>query len=141
MGKFYYLDGTECPPEYEFDQFKVVPRHEHHDASTYYSKNGSFTDSIRLGEAIFVFPDYERKGVWTTWSGNGKAFISFGLFASPKKVADVLFKAGCKINAAHRTRIRDYLSTAYADETAVTPKDLMVPGEALKAFIKGEGAE
>lgn len=132
---------AQLPGEVPFDKFNVVLASPTSEGGFYYCPRGhGFPGSVRIGEPVFAYPDYGRGGCWLKWA-SGRSFIPCDLFDKAGKIAERLLQAGLKFDIAHKAKLRNYVTAAYGQETAVTPHDLDWPDRALHEVEDADGAE
>jgi len=129
------------PNEIPFDRFNIVLATPESGGGLYFCPRGYGVGGyVRIGEAAFAYPDYRRGGCWLKWA-SGECFIPCDLFDKAGRIAERLLQAGLKFDIAHKAKIRNYVTAAYGQETAVTPHDLDWPDRALHEVEGADGGE
>ena len=125
------VDG-HFPWEVPFGTYLVTLRTEHTDDSLRYLPSGypNHDGGLHLGEAVYAYPDYRRRGVWLKWE-HGRRFVPCDQLGDADAVAKALLETGLRFNWMRRQLLCNYAAKAYAENTAVTPHDLAWPDEVL----------
>ena len=133
------VDGHHAPWEavsYDED-FLVALKTEHTDGSLFYLPHGypSHDGRLRLSEALYCCPDYQRQGVWLKWD-RGRRFVPCAHLGDADAVAKALLESGLQFNYVRRALLCSYAAECYASGLAVTERDLQWPADVLHDFAE-----